>query len=325
MAYYGRRTNRARTVSRVALPLRLVAALVGIVAIAVAAATITSPTEPGDSGTDAVGPGEGDGVAPSPPPADPPAGGAAIPPFLEYLLLIVVAVLAVAVAWYLLAHRRELVKTLALAVAAVAIVLVLFTVLTRVAPDAALNATPTDTADGGELPGGESGDGEANGMPIGSLLSLLVIVAAIFAGALVLSRSDPSEVATAADDPEPSTAGPPEVGAAAGRAADRIRRADDVDNEVYRAWREMTRHLEVDRPETSTPREFAVAAVEAGMAREHVDDLTRLFEDVRYGHRETTDELEARAASILRTIEAAYTDEGGAAHAESTDSRRDRS
>ena len=99
------------------------------------------------------------------------------------------------------------------------------------------------------------------------------------------------------------------VGAAAGRAADRIEETDDeesFENEVYRAWAEMTDSLTVDHPESSTPGEFAAAAVDAGLAREDVERLTRLFADVRYGGAEATAEREQTAVETLRRIEAAY-------------------
>ncbi|UPV72914.1 DUF4129 domain-containing protein [Halorussus limi] len=96
------------------------------------------------------------------------------------------------------------------------------------------------------------------------------------------------------------------VGRAAGEAADRIETATDVDNEVFRAWREMTDHLDVANPRSSTPSEFAAAAVEAGMAREDVDRLTTLFEEVRYGGESPTEQREEQALDALRRIEREY-------------------
>ncbi|MUV61919.1 DUF4129 domain-containing protein, partial [Halobacterium sp. CBA1126] len=100
------------------------------------------------------------------------------------------------------------------------------------------------------------------------------------------------------------------LGSVAGDAADRIAADADVENEVYRAWREMTEHLDVDNPEASTPAEFAAAASDAGMAREHVDELTDLFRSVRYGGAEVTAEREQRAVDALRAVEASYGGEG---------------
>ncbi|RJS95802.1 DUF4129 domain-containing protein, partial [Halococcus sp. IIIV-5B] len=95
-------------------------------------------------------------------------------------------------------------------------------------------------------------------------------------------------------------------GRAAGRAADRIEHDAGLENGVYRAWREMTDHLDVARPESSTPGEFARAATEAGMRGRDVDELTDLFTRVRYGDERVTDERERRATSALRRIEETY-------------------
>jgi hypothetical protein len=103
------------------------------------------------------------------------------------------------------------------------------------------------------------------------------------------------------------------LGRVAGRAADRIEEGGtDVENEVYRAWREMTRPLDVERPESSTPAEFATAATDAGVSRDDVDELTELFEQVRYGGYDPDAERESRAVDALRRIETQYVDlEGG--------------
>jgi hypothetical protein len=121
-------------------------------------------------------------------------------------------------------------------------------------------------------------------------------------------------VSSSGDDPEPDDQpAEPEtsedvraVGRAAGEAADRIESTTSVDNEVYRAWREMTDHLDVSNPESSTPAEFAAAAVDAGMAREDVEELTVVFEEVRYGGESPTEERERRAVEALRNIEREY-------------------
>jgi hypothetical protein len=93
---------------------------------------------------------------------------------------------------------------------------------------------------------------------------------------------------------------------AAGRAADRIEEHNaDVDNAVYRAWVEMTDLLDVDKPEMYTPGEFADTAVSLGMAEDDVNELTRLFNEVRYGGRDASTR-EDQALEILRNIEAEY-------------------
>jgi len=100
------------------------------------------------------------------------------------------------------------------------------------------------------------------------------------------------------------------VARAAGRAADRIEMGTDVDNEVYRAWAEMTRYLDLDHPKASTPAEFARAAEDADMDPRAVEELTEQFERVRYGGEAATAERERRAVAALRRIEDRYADRG---------------
>lgn len=96
--------------------------------------------------------------------------------------------------------------------------------------------------------------------------------------------------------------------AAAGRAADRIEEHNqDADNAVYEAWVEMTELLDVDSPETYSPGEFADAAVDAGMDQADVRQLTRLFNEVRYGERDV-DSREDQAVDVLRNIESQYSE-----------------
>lgn len=94
----------------------------------------------------------------------------------------------------------------------------------------------------------------------------------------------------------------------AGEAADRLEADDDsdIENAVYEAWRQMTGHLDIESPDTSTPGEFASEAIRVGMHPEDVMGLTGLFEEVRYGDRPPTADRESRAIEILRNIERTY-------------------
>jgi hypothetical protein len=154
---------------------------------------------------------------------------------------------------------------------------------------------------------------------------VLVVATLVGVAALVLTGSHDQRADHESDgeeddpEPEPST-DVRAVGAAAGRAADRIEGGDGFENEVYRAWAAMTEHLAVDRPESSTPAEFATAATAAGMDPADVARLTDLFEAVRYGGREPTAERERAAVETLRRIEATYAD----ADAERPDGAGDR-
>ncbi|MCU4800044.1 DUF4129 domain-containing protein [Halobacteria archaeon HArc-gm2] len=148
-----------------------------------------------------------------------------------------------------------------------------------------------------------------------------VFAVALVATAVVLYRASSDQTVAMVEEDDEEELGKPDVGdlaAAAAAAADRLEeRNADVDNEVYAAWRDMTALLRVSRPESSTPGEFAEAAVEAGLDEDDVGQLTQLFEEVRYGKRDP-ESREERAIEVFRSIEAAYgtgddagADEGG--------------
>jgi len=96
-----------------------------------------------------------------------------------------------------------------------------------------------------------------------------------------------------------------EIGRIAGDVADAIEQEAADANAVYRAWDEMTAALEVTDPDTTTPREFADAAIDAGLAPSDVRALTGLFEVVRYGDADP-EEYEEEALATLRRIEDSY-------------------
>jgi len=176
--------------------------------------------------------------------------------------------------------------------------------------------TQNDTNRTSAGPSGASGtggdDGRTRDLPL-ALVAVVAVLAVAAVGVVLVTREDAADDdpfdALAADEaePEPEDAVDVDVlAAAAGRAADRIEDADDVDNEIYRAWVEMTEYIDVEHPESSTPGEFAAAAVDAGIDRDDVVELTDRFERVRYGHTAPTAEREARARDALRRIESQY-------------------
>ena len=167
---------------------------------------------------------------------------------------------------------------------------------------------------GGEeptLPGGAPGGPESSAVPVADPPTvLLVLFGLVLLGAaavvLRLTGDDVAELGPAEETPRAADVAA--VGRAAGRAADRIESDVDVENAVFRAWREMTGGLDVANPASSTPSEFAAAAVDAGMDREDVTELTGLFEAVRYGGLDADEERERRAVAALRSIERTYAD-----------------
>lgn len=145
---------------------------------------------------------------------------------------------------------------------------------------------------------------------------LIVLVGLAVIGVLVATVAmrglDSDSDAVGPEEPTPATSSveATELARIAGSTADRLAETDTADgaleNEVYRAWRQMTAHLDVDAPATSTPGEFAVAAIDAGLDPDDVHALTTLFEEVRYGERPATPAREEAAIETLRRIERHY-------------------
>jgi hypothetical protein len=80
----------------------------------------------------------------------------------------------------------------------------------------------------------------------------------------------------------------------------------DVQDTVMRCYFEMSRILSeqrgISRSETMTPREFELRLKGAGLPDGDVEQLTRLFESVRYGARVPGEQEERQAAACLRAI-----------------------
>ena len=302
----------------------ILVAVVCVLAISVAAATLTSPVDTesaGGGGFDSpstdrsedsgVG-GEDDSAAPS-------GGGFDFPEFCLSVFsgnapfgVLSVALLVFGAVMY--SRYDGLVAFSFVLGAGIPLFLVLFLLTAGCAEpfsvSASVNATgiPLGDGDGSASPIG-FGDGEGPvdpTSPSALLFLLLALTPVLLVGLYLFSdvendRAAEDETPDRSDEERRSA-----IGRAAGRAADRIEDSVDVENEVYRAWREMTDHLDVDRPESSTPGEFADAAVGAGMTEDDVEELTRLFEEVRYGGRDPTEDREERAVAALRRIETAY-------------------
>lgn len=173
------------------------------------------------------------------------------------------------------------------------------------------NVSETANATGG---GGSLGGAAETATSQPSLLLGVVLVVLLFAAIVLLYVASADDVGASQTEPEADDeqeeVDVAAVGRLAGEAADRIESGDAFDNEVFRAWVEMTEHLAVDHPESSTPAEFATAAVDAGMEPDDVRELTELFEEIRYGDRDVTEERERRATAALRRIEESYAEEG---------------
>jgi len=308
----------------------LIVALLCVLAVSLAASTLVDPQSPSGAGPD-IGSdfqsgdadSDGDNRNESPAPEQPDGGdpirlGAACIPILLSPPVVGGGVLALVGTTWLLKRRENLGYALAVVFPLTLFLAVPYLLLTdcgdgndlpqrdtALLPEFANNSTG-----GGDLGGNAGGQAADQLLSPAVLVGLLVVVAVLFA--VLAYRASGDDEATDDPLPEAEPADPDNrsalaaVGAAAGEAADRIEDAADVDNEVYRAWRDMTDHVDVPDPETSTPREFATAARDAGMDADHVDDLTDVFREVRYGGAEATPDREQRAVDALRAIEERY-------------------
>ncbi|WP_416838807.1 DUF4129 domain-containing protein [Haloferax sp. DFSO52] len=302
----------------------LALALLAVVAFAIAAATIDS-TVVTDGGSTGFGTGDagGDGVGRTDDtgfhPLSGDAEGISLPtPCLPWLLS--PSVLALVAAGFLLLggyaywETRSLLPPIAVVFALGPPVVLIFGLLTACnrtfsfstrAATAAGNISLFSPGGAGSL--GSGADGVQSVSPPMILFSIFLVGAlAIALVMLVTGTSDSPDDSDQELAPEsrPNVAA---VGHVAGAAAERIESGEtDVENEVYRAWAEMTELLDVPNRQSATPAEFATAAVDAGMARDDVTELTTLFEAVRYGGIEATEARERRAVEALRNIESTY-------------------
>jgi len=295
----------------------LVVAGLAVVAIGLSAATLTSTVTPsgGNGQGFSDGPGSG-GVSQPEADVEPEQGDGSDASSLIQRLLIVIGLIA------LLGALRYAVKnpSRAVVVAAVLVVIALaMYLLLEVAdntqldpgepPEQQQQEQEQQSENGGGSPRADGESDQTRSLPLAPLLGFLMVV---MVGITLLMRqlrlgSDDDTGEDGVESPEETAA----MGAIAGRAADRIEDSpaddgSDTDNEVYRAWGEMTAQLDIESGETTTPREFERRAAAAGMSPDDVRELTDLFETVRYGGEAATEERERRAVSVLRRIESTY-------------------
>ncbi|EMA70105.1 hypothetical protein C461_01452 [Halorubrum aidingense JCM 13560] len=76
----------------------------------------------------------------------------------------------------------------------------------------------------------------------------------------------------------------------------------DPEHDVDRAWVEVIRRLDPDRPETTTPDECRALARARGVDRDAVESIVSAFEHVHYGGRSVDAEID-RAREGLRALE----------------------
>jgi hypothetical protein len=296
-------------VDRRRLTVALIAVL-ALLAVGITAATLTSTVSPsGDGG----GFGEedgGDGIVPNQTGTGTSQTPQGTPLWLELVFVVVTVIVLISAFAYLALYRRKA----AVFLAAMLGVVVLFWLILEVFFSSGINV-PSGSSVGDFAPGMDSGGGEGETETQRDLSSLAIVLFGGVLGLLVLAAAivlrDGDEGADSEDD-ESDARETEELARIAGRAADRIEddegAAAEAENEVYRAYREMTEVLDIENRETTTPREFSRQAVDAGIAPDDVRELTGLFETVRYGGEDPTADRERRALDVLRRIESTYGD-----------------
>jgi hypothetical protein len=308
-----------------------------VVAIALASATLPTPTQIDSSGDGESPAGgdqfglsdeeSGDGLLPS---VDQQSGSGSPGPAFGFCqpAFIDVDVLAVLLGGLLagggLAGLRAGRQVGVVVVVTGLVVLTLVVLLYLAACDPAgelLPDSPASSPSIGDEGATESGSGDGSGetvVPSLSLPSLAVVVllalglAAIAIGGWSLVRATEEDEQSRSPSPTPAEEA---LGAVAGETADDLDAEPTaelgLENAIYRAWAEMTAELPVDHPEASTPAEFERAAIEAGLDAEDVAELTALFETVRYGDVAPTAQREQQAIALLRRIEQTTSPDGG--------------
>jgi len=287
-------------------------ATVAVVAIGFSAATLLSTVSPTSTGGDLGGNDSGSGLFDEIELEDTPQNGGEteLPRSLELLMTVLLVLLFVGSLVYLVVARPQLLLTIALIALGGVVLWVLLQYFVWDGLDLFGGGGGVFGGGSGSVGTDQQADDTAPALP--TVLAVLVGIGllVVLVGYVGLSgRSDD------ADETDEGAEGNDarNIGLIAGDAADRIESGDgkttDTDNEVYRAWREMTDQLDVESVETTTPREFQAAAVEAGMGPDDVRELTQLFEDVRYGGHSPTSDRERRAVDVLRRIEKKYGEE----------------
>jgi len=288
--------------------------LLSVGGLAIAAATVSTPSS-SDPGT---GPGEAAGEddegasdAPGSSSGTDDSGESRLIVVLGVIVFVVGVLTTLAMFAKWLTPRRTVGLAIVIGVVAVVSLLVLGALMDTVPEMGGVQMEPkngTDGGGGGGTGGEAASDSPRSGTEATPLLFGIVGLAMVLLAAAVYRYSG-TDVDIALEEGTDETDEPSSVqavGQAAGRAADRLEAESDLENAIYRAWREMTDALDVAQPRTTTPEEFAEIAIEAGMSDEDVRELTRVFEEVRYGNRQPTPEREQRSQEALRRIQRTY-------------------
>ncbi|MBC7220031.1 DUF4129 domain-containing protein [Candidatus Bipolaricaulota bacterium] len=238
------------------------------------------------------GGGEGEALLPAP---DEPLSLPGPEWLLDVLLVAVLVLGAAHVAWCIISreHRAKFLRTLAMLLVLIAVAHVITNSLRSALDEVPLpEEGPAPLLPGSDLSTGGEGREEILPPRIPSWLAYLV---AGGGGALIAwwagrrFRPRPKSVAEEIED-------------AAQSATAELARGLPVSDVVIRCWLRMVEILSPRVPEASlptlTPRELADRLVSIGFRSEPVRVLTQLFEEVRYGHKESEPRREAALAAL---------------------------
>lgn len=289
--------------------------VVGVVAIGAAAAGVEdTSTRSGVEGDFGGGSGEEEGQSGNGTGPGAPGGGVVGLPgwVIEAYFILTLGVFSLvglaAAAYYVWKDRmdaiRRLVGSVLTTVLGFVIVVVLFVAMIWLAFD--LSSFEIPPAPPEQDPGGPSGPTDpqpetATGIPPLLLVGAVVVVLVLAVVLVRRYRTDEADEPTEAHDDvdleepvseEPGIPTPP---------ADLAEQHPD--NPVYRAWQDLATRVGLAHERNRTPGEVANAAIEQGLPREAVATLTRVFSEVRYGHRPVTEERERRARSAWQSID----------------------
>jgi len=234
-------------------------------------------------------------------------GSPSVSPWYLLVFLVVSALATLGLAW-----RRD-VQIVWLATIAMLLLLVALFLVASTGDSSTVDSSNWSQATespNGTLFGSGSGTEANSGAPATVLTTGALLFVGVILGVGVVigfSRAATSGAGDrdGADEAGSGDSNAAEIADAAGRAADSLAGADDLDNPVYRAWRDMTTVLADEPDSTLTPAEFRDRALAAGLPPEPIDTLTEVFRDVRYGSHEVTAHRQAAALGALRDVERA--------------------
>lgn len=140
--------------------------------------------------------------------------------------------------------------------------------------------------------------------PLVSLLLISVIILLLLIGVILVVRRillQSSDEVTPVESSEATVKAHNYSESATNEATERGSRytVSDTGNIIFCAWFAMINNISDADPQSKTPSEFATLAIQAGVDRRDVNDLTRQFQQVRYGGQKPTNEDRRQVTQIL--------------------------